>query len=325
MNQDYANVIRRTGRAVLNYGFYIVFVILVISYFIISPRFLSLANISSILIQASPLLVLGTGLTIVILIGGIDLSVGSTASLAAAVGAVMINRGYNPVLAIMIMPLIGLVVGVVNGLIITRVGLNPLLTTLAMLFVLRGMSLHVMNGGNVPVISRLLDFFGTGYLGPIPVAIMIFLVFTIFAQIVIKRTSFGRHILAIGTNEVAARQAGIAVRRTKFITYVICGFTAGFAGLIWASRFGSANPNIGTGMEFIGVTIVVIGGTSLAGGEGSIIPGTLFGALLLLIIENGLNLAHADIYFYPLVRGLVLFLAVLIDSIKNTRTWSLTG
>ena len=319
MNQDNTNFLVKTGRVALKYGFYIVFLVLIIIYSVTGERFLTLANITSILMQAAPLLVLGTGLTIVILMGGIDISVGSTAAIAAAIGARLINRGVDTVLVIILMPLIGLLVGVINGLIISKIKLNPLLTTLSMLFILKGISFHIINAGVVPIIDNILPIIGNGFLGPIPIPVLIFLVFLIIGQLVINRTSFGRNILAIGTNEIAARQVGINVERTQLIAYMICGFTAGFAGLIWASRFASANPDLGAGMEFIGVAIVILGGTKLAGGEGSLIPGTLFGALMLLTIENGLVLAKANIYLYPLVRGSVLFMAVLVDSLKSRR------
>ncbi len=303
-----------------SYSFYLIFLILIITYTIINPFFLSIQNIFSILNQASPLLILGTGLTIVILMGGIDLSVGSIAGVAAAICARLINRGMNPILVICLTPLIGIVIGSINGFLITKLKINPFLTTLSMLFILKGAMLHLVFGGVVPVTNKILSSIGTGYIGGVfPITIIIFLVFIIGGQILVRFTSFGRNILAIGLNEVAARQAGVLINKTKFIAYIVCGFCASFAGLIWASRFGGANNNIGVGVEFIGVAIVVLGGTRLSGGEGSIIPGTLIGALLLLSIENGLVLMKANIYIYPLVRGAVLFLAVFVDSLKNKK------
>jgi ribose transport system permease protein len=324
MNYESPVLIISIGRGTLKYGFYVVFVILIIIYSITGARFLTIPNIISILMQASPLLVLGTGLTIVILMGGIDISVGSTAAVAASVGARLFNLGVNSILVIILMPLIGLCIGVFNSIIVNKIKLNPLLTTLAMLFILKGISFHIINAGVVPIIDNILPIIGNGYIGFLPVPVLIFLFFLSAGQLVMSKTSFGRHILAIGTNESAAKQVGINVEKIKFIAYIICGFTAGFAGLMWASRFASANPDLGSGMEFIGVAIVILGGTKLAGGEGSLIPGTLFGALMFLTIENGLVLAKANIYLYPLVRGSVLFIAILVDSLKAGRSWALT-
>ncbi len=319
-----SNIFSKFSRILLSYGFYVAFVLLIIVYTITGSRFLSLTNLLNILIQASPLLILCTGLTLTILMGGIDVSVGSTAGAAAGVGILLINRGIDPVIAMIIMLLVGLSVGAFNGLIIVKVGLNPLITTLAMLFILKGVSYYFMGiGAQKYPNDRTLAFLANGYLGPIPVTILIFLIFIIIGQLVVSRTIFGRHIMAIGANEEAARLTGIVIGKTKFFAYLICGFTAGFAGLMWASRFGGTNPGLGAGMEFVAVSVVILGGTKLAGGEGSIIPGTLFGALMILMIENGLILSNANIYLFPVVRGGVLFLAILVDSIKaQSKTFS---
>ncbi|MCD4672646.1 MAG: ABC transporter permease [Anaerolineaceae bacterium] len=305
----------------LNYGFYVIFAFIVFAFSAVVPsKFLALANLRNILIQAMPNIIIGTGLTMVIIMGGIDISVGSIAFIGASVAVELIDNdimGIYP--AFFIALVIGVVVGCINGLIITRLRVNPLITTLAMMFVLRGLGQYVINNSEIMIHDDRIYSLGAGYFGPIPTAIFWGGIVMIIGQIILSKTSFGRHLFAVGSNEKGAQISGLNVRRIKFFAYVICGFTAALGGLMWFSRSASVNPGLGQGAEFVVVTVVVLGGTSMAGGEGSIIPGSLFGALMLMTLEDGLILVGANPYLYPVVRGGVMLLAVFADSLRVKR------
>jgi ribose transport system permease protein len=305
-------------RILLNYGFYIIFALVFLTFTVTVPtKFLAFVNLRNVLIQSMPILIVGTGLTMVIIMGGIDISVGSTAFIGAAVAVELIDNdvmGIYP--AFLIAAAIGIVVGCINGLVITRLRVNPLITTLAMMFVLRGLGQYVINNSEIMIHDDRIYSFGAGYFGPIPTAIFWGSLVMIIGQIILSKTAFGRHLFAVGSNEKGAKISGLNVDRVKFFAYVICGFTAALGGLMWFSRSAAVEPALGQGAEFIAVTVVVLGGTSMAGGEGGIIPGTFFGALMLMMLEDGMILLGANPYLYPVVRGGVMLLAMFADALR---------
>jgi ribose transport system permease protein len=304
-----------------NYGFYIIFALIFMAFAMVEPtKFLALTNLRNILIQAMPILIIGTGLTMVIIMGGIDISVGSVAFIGAAVAVELIDNDVMDIYpAFLVAMAIGLFVGSINGLFITRFRVNPLITTLAMMFVLRGLGQYVINNSEIMIHDDRIYSFGAGYVGPIPTAILWGSIVMIAGQVVLNKTTFGRHLFAVGSNEKGARISGLPVKRIQFLAYVFCGFTSALGGLMWFSRSAAVDPGLGLGAEFVAVTVVVLGGTSMAGGEGSIIPGTLFGALLLMMLENGLILMGANPYLYSIVRGAVMLLAMFADALRTRR------
>ncbi len=302
-------------------GFYVSFAALFLVFALLEPStFLAPANLRNIAMQAMPMAIIGTGLTIVLITGGIDISVGSAAFVAVAVAVQLILNDILTIpLALLVAMGIGAVVGLVNALAITRLGVNPLITTLAMMFVLRGTGQYIINNSSLMVHDDHIYDFGAGYLGPIPTAIIWGGLVLIAGQFILSKTTFGRHAMAVGSNERGAIASGVNVNRTKAIAYVLCGVTAAIGGVMWFSRSATVDPATGLGAEFVAVTVVVLGGTSLAGGEGSIIPGTLFGALMLAMLENGLIVAGADPYWFSIARAAVMLIAVFADAIRIRR------
>ncbi|MEA2026074.1 MAG: ABC transporter permease, partial [Chloroflexota bacterium] len=282
--------------------------------------FLAPANLRNVAMQAMPMAIIGAGLTIVLITGGIDISVGAAAFVGVAVAVQLILNDVLPIpLALLVAIGIGTLVGSLNALAITRLGVNPLITTLAMMFVLRGIGQYIINNSSLMVHNDQIYDFGAGYVGPIPTAIIWGALVLIVGQIILAKTTFGRHAMAVGSNERGAIASGVNVRRTKFIAYTLCGTTAAIGGVMWFSRSATVDPATGLGAEFVAVTVVVLGGTSLAGGEGSIIPGTLFGALMLAMLENGLIVSGADPYWFSIARAAVMFVAVFADAIRIRR------
>lgn len=302
----------------LNYGFYVIFTFVFLIFAVAVPsKFLALTNLRNIMIQSMPIAIIGVGLTFVIIMGGIDISVGSIAFIGASVAVELIDNDIMDIYpAFLIAIAIGIIVGSINGLIITRLRVNPLITTLAMMFVLRGLGQYVINNSEIMIHDDRIYSFGAGYFGPIPTAIFWGSIVMILGQVILSKTSFGRHLFAIGCNEKGASISGLNVKRIQFFAYVLCGFTSALGGLMWFSRSAAVHPGLGLGAEFVVVTIVVLGGTSMAGGEGSVIPGTLFGALMLMTLEDGLILMGANPYLYPVVRGCVMLLAVFADALR---------
>ena len=301
------------------YGFYLLFVLLFLFFsFATSGNFSRLINIRNIIVQAMPMAILCTGLTMVMIMGGIDISVGSVAFVSASTSVVLI---YNGIMGIMPAFLIGLLagtfVGLVNGIAITRLRVNPLITTLAMMFMMRGVGQYLINNSQLMIHDKAIHNFGAGMIGPIPSAIFWGAVILGGGQVLLSKTAFGRYIFAIGSNEKGASVSVINVKLIKLIAYIISALIAAIGGLMLFSRSGAVAPGLGLGAEFTAVTIVVLGGTSMAGGEGSIIPATLFGALMLTMVENGLVLLGANPYLYPVVRGGVMLLAMYADAVRT--------
>lgn len=316
-NQQQSNV-EKIKHIALNYGFYIIFVIMFIVYSFASKNFLSFTNFTQVFLNSSSLLIIAGGLTAVILTGAIDLSVGSIAFVSASLLCVLAKKGVNPWLALFLAILSGAMIGAINALFITRLRMNPMLVTLGMMTLLRGIALHIIKGMQVFVVPEIKTL-GLGNTGPFPIPVIVTLaiVLLVISQFVYKKTKFGRYVVAVGCNSEAARKVGINVTLIKFLVFIISGTFASIGGIVAIINIGAVQPFYGKGIEFIAVAAVVMGGTSLFGGKGSIVPGTLMGVLMLTIIENGLNLVGASAYSYPFVRGLIIFFAMYADSLKK--------
>lgn len=287
---------------------------------IINPRFMRISNILNVLRQTSINSIIAAGMTFIILTGGIDLSVGSILAITGAVVATLISSGMNVFIAVLIGIGIGAIIGIFNGLVISKGKIQPFIATLAMMTLVRGYTLVYTDGKPISTgdlaSADLFSEIGSGdFLGiPIPIYIMI-IVFAV-GYYVLKHTPLGRYVYALGGNEEATKLSGINTDRIKLYVYGISGALAALAGIIITARLSSAQPQAGGGYELDAIAAVVLGGTSLAGGYGSIL-GTIVGALIIGILNNALNLMDVSSYYQLLVKGFVILVAVLLDRKQN--------
>ena len=285
-------------------------VLLCIVITIVTPNFLSVSNITNVFTQVSVNAIIG--MTFVILTGGIDLSVGSTLAISGAVGASIVKSTGNVFLAIIVAAVIGIAVGLINGLLVSKGKLQAFIVTLATMTIFRGATLVFTDGTPISKLPEAFVKIGNGKLGFMPIPVIITIIIAIIAVYALSQTRFGRYLYALGGNEDASRLSGINTDKIKTLVYVVSGFASAIAGVIITSRIGSASPNAGTGFELDAIAAVVIGGTSLAGGEGTI-TGTLIGALIIGVLNNGLNLMNVSPFYQSIVKGLVILIAVLLD------------
>jgi ribose transport system permease protein len=287
--------------------------ILVIVLSFMSPYFLTIPNILNIIRQVSIIAIVSFGMTMVILTGGIDLSVGSMLAFAGAVSAgMMVNSGFNVFLAILIGLAAGTALGFFNGLAVAKAKLPAFIVTLAMMTVARGFTLIYTDGRPISGFNETFRFFGAGYLGRIPIPVVIMFIFLIVIYILLKKTPLGRYIYAIGGNETATKLSGINTDKIKIAVYALNGFLAAVSGIILTSRLNSAQPMAGEGYELDAIAAVVLGGTSLSGGSGTVI-GTIVGALIIAVLNNGLNLLNVSSFYQLVAKGAVILLAVFLD------------
>lgn len=299
-------------RAILQrYGLLISFALLILVLSLLSDRFLRVNNLVNVLRQASINGIVSVGMTLVILTGGIDLSVGSVLALSAVVGASLLKSGMAVPLAVAIALGIGAGLGFINGLIITRARIPPFIATLGMLTVARGLALMYTQGQPITGLPASFRFLGAGTLGPIPMPIVLAGTVFLLGFVLLRYTRLGMYIYAIGDNRQAAHLAGIPTQRIINLVYVLSGLCAALAGLVLIARLDSAQPIIGQGYEFNAIAAVVVGGTSFAGGEGGV-AGTLLGALLIETLDNGLNLLNVSALWEQVVKGVVIASALLL-------------
>jgi len=300
---------------VVKYKSLIGLLILCIVISLITPRFLSFGNVKNVLTQVSVNAVIAIGMSFVILTGGIDLSVGSILAVSGAVAASIIKSTGNVFLAIIVALAIGSVIGLINGVLVSKGRIQAFIVTLATMTIFRGITYVYTNG--TPISGLGLSFSSIGnktILGlPVPVVFMA-IVFGI-AFYILSQTRYGRYVYALGGNEDSARLSGINTDKIKTLVYVISGAAAALSGIIVTSRIGSASPNAGVGFELDAIAAVVVGGTSLSGGEGSV-GGTIIGALIIGVLSNGLNLINVSPFYQAIVKGLVILLAVMVKK-KN--------
>ncbi|WP_394556861.1 ribose ABC transporter permease RbsC [Priestia aryabhattai] len=292
--------------------------ILIVIVSILNPSFLEPLNILNLLRQVAINALIAFGMTFVILTGGIDLSVGSILALSSALMAGMIVSGVDPILAILIGCVLGAVMGMVNGLLITKGKMAPFIATLATMTIFRGLTLVYTDGNPITGLGENYYFqlFGRGYFLGIPVpAITMVLAFAVL-WVILHKTPFGRRTYAIGGNEKAAFISGIKVPKVKVMIYSLAGLLVALSGAILTSRLNSAQPTAGTSYELDAIAAVVLGGTSLSGGRGRIV-GTLIGALIIGTLNNGLNLLGVSSFYQMVVKGIVILIAVLIDRKKS--------
>lgn len=283
---------------------------------LLSDRFLTVNNLTNILRQSTINGIIAVGMTLVIFTQGIDLSVGSVLGLSVLITADSLQAGWSVPLAILLGLAVGGVMGLVSGLLVTQVKIPPFIATLGMMTLGRGLALAYTDGKPITGLPDGFRFLGNGYLGPIPMPIVIaIMVFTI-AYVALSQMRFGEYIYAIGNNKDAARLCGIPVKRYISSTYAISGMLSALAGFILVGRIDSAQPIAGAGFEFDAIAAVVVGGTSFEGGEGSLM-GTLLGVLIIAVINNGLNLLNIPSFYQDVVKGIVIVLALLIHRLSK--------
>ena len=304
----------------MNMGILIAFAVLYL-FLAINPAtseaFLTRQNMFNVLRQISTNLYIACGMTMVIILGGIDLSVGSIIALSGCVAAACVARHGMPIpVALLIGTLLGATFGMINGVVISKTTIPPFIVTLATMNVARGFAYVYTGGSPVRVVTKEWQFIGAGYIGMIPVPVIIMLLVLITTALLMNNTRFGRHIYAVGGNIQAARFSGISVGKVKFWVYSFSGLMAGLAGVVLASRMYSGQPTAGNGAEMDAIAAVVVGGTSMAGGAGKI-GGTIIGALIIGFLNNGLNLLNVNSFWQYVVKGIVILLAVFVDFIRN--------
>lgn len=321
---------RTTGgaaaRVAKRFGPLLFLIVLMIVFAIMNPNFLSPINLFNVMRQVSVTGLIALGMTFVILTAGIDLSVGSLLALCGMIAAVVVKggasntlalgtteaTGYGWFAALVAAILVGSIAGFVQGMTITRLKVPPFVVTLGGLTIFRGLTLTISNGGPISGFPPEMRWFGTGLVGPVPVPVIIFAVAAILCHLVLRYTRYGRSVYAVGGNAEAARLSGLRVDRILVSVYVIVGFFCGLAAFVLSARLNSAEAVAGVGYELTVISAVVIGGTSLFGGVGTV-GGTVIGAMLIGVLVNGLVLNNVSSYTQQIVIGLILILAVAFD------------
>ncbi|MEJ5314574.1 MULTISPECIES: ABC transporter permease [Anaerolinea] len=305
-SSSFISFLRRTST-------YLILLVILVWFALLSPEFLTVGNLLTIALQTSLVALVAIGMTLTIITGGIDLSVGSVAALSGALAAGLATRGgLGTYPGLLIGLLTGLGMGFLNGAMIVWGRIPPFVATLASMAIARGLTLVYTQGRPIAGLDKTFTFWGgQGALG-IPVPVWVLIVVAFLAYFLLKHTPLGLHIYAVGGGEETTRLAGVNVGLVKFSVYLISGLCAALSGLILTARLWSAQPNIGVGLELDAIAAAVLGGTSLAGGVGGI-PGTLAGAFIIGVLSNGLNLLEMPSYNQQVVKGMVFILAVMLD------------
>lgn len=299
-------------------GALIALLVIIIVLTFLSQYFFTFSNFVNLFKQVSIIGIAGVGVTLVIISGGIDLSVGSMISFSVVlVAGFMQNNGMPPWLAVISVLAIGAVLGLINGALITLFHVPPIIATLSTLIAYKGTALVYTGGYAIPLIGKFMTL-GRGFVGPIPVSILIMIGVNIVGYIILKYTMLGRMIYGLGGNEDAVYLSGRSVRKYRLIIYMISGITASLAGVVLASRISSGQPMSGEGIELDVIAAVVLGGTNIFGGVGTV-GGTIIGAFILIVINNGLNLINVSPYGQFIAKGAILAFAVAINSMKGFR------
>ena len=306
---------------------FLTLIALFVGLIIATPNFFTQTNLSSVVRQTAVINIMALGMTMVIITGGIDLSVGSILALAGCLGTMTMTSGWPvwagtsgwPVWAgIAVGILVGCLAGLLNGALTTRLRINPFIVTLGTLLIIRGVALILTNGMPVQNVPKAFSFLGEGSIGPVPFVLVILLVIAVIVHFILERTKLGRYAFAIGSNPDAAFYAGIPVKFHTTVIYGICGMLTGLAGMIESSRLMTGQPTAGQGYELPAIAAVVIGGGSLRGGEGSVV-GTLIGAFIMGLLSNGCDLLGIQPFVQQATIGAVIILAVSVDELRKRK------
>lgn len=286
-----------------------------------SDKFLTQDNIMNVLRQISANMYLASSMTMILIAGGIDLSVGSIIAITGVTAGTLLGGGMPIALVIVICLVMGALYGCISGMIITNTTLPPFIVTYAMMQILRGATYVYTGGTTVRIDDRTFTNLGTGYdpfFGIVPLPVIYLVVVLLIVYFVLNKSQLGRHIYAVGGNERAARFSAISIKRTRMFVYVFSGVMGALAGIVLCARNYSGNPVAGNGAEMDAIAACVLGGASMAGGYG-FIGGTLIGALIIGVMNNGLNLMRIDSYWQIILKGIVILVAVYVDYLKNIK------
>jgi ribose/xylose/arabinose/galactoside ABC-type transport system permease subunit len=307
---------RRFSLISLSGRLFFIAIVVFFGFSLLSKRFLTLTNLFSFMHASVPLIFVASGMAIVVLTRNLDISVGSVAFLAPVVGSTLLVR-YSVSLpfSIVVTLCVGLLAGLCNGFVVTKLGVNSFIATLGTMMIFRGIGLQIVKGRTIGLPSSLSDLSSTR-LGVFYWDVLVSLLFLLSLHVVQTRTPFGRYVAAIGSNSDVCRRAGINVERVVLFSFLLSGLFASMGGLWLSAQLGSVSLRMGIGMEFVALASIVIGGISLFGGEGSLFPGLLLGVYVLYMIESGLNYLGVSPYLYPLVRGGLIFSAMYADSLR---------
>lgn len=305
-----------TQRRMLEHAPTLLFVVALAGFGLSTPSFLTARNLVNIGVQASPVGLVATGMTFVLLTGGVDLSVGAAMFVAAAVAGKLLLGGQPIAVALLSMVGVGAAWGLINAVLIARSRIAAFIVTLAMLFIGRGFALWLTQTRAMNLPETFLQL-GAGNIAGLPAPLLIFGLVALAAQATLSFTPFGRQLLAVGHDKEAARRAGVDTQKILTVTYLLSGLGAAVGAIVALGQLGAVTPKFGENYEFKAIAAAVLGGTSLFGGRGGVVPGTVIGALLIQSIENGLVLRNADPYFYPLITSAIIFAAVSLDRARS--------
>lgn len=302
------------------FGIFLILLFLIIAFSLLTPQFLNVTNLINVLKQVSVLGIVCMGTMIVMCAGGMDISVGGTVALTGVLTAyLMVNMNFSPVLASLIGIVLGGLLGAMNGVIGVKLNVHPLIITLASMQIFRGAAYIICGGWPINGLPDSFVTLGQGYVGIIPIPVIIFFAVTIVVAFVLNKTVFGRYVYAIGGNEKATRLAGVNIKKMKVIFYMLSGLAAGVAGVIMCARLNSGLPDSGTGYEFDVMTAAILGGVSIQGGEGKVFS-VFAGIFVMGILNNGMVLLNMSDYYQNIIKGLILLLAVAIDSRQHVES-----
>ncbi len=300
------------------YAIVLVLIALVVFFSLRAPQFLKSTNIFNILRQVAINGIIAVGMTMVLLTGGIDLSVGSIVGLSCVLTANLLLSNVPPALAVLITLAVGVLVGLINGFFINMFNIPPLITTLAMQTAIRGVAYIITGGLPVFGFDQAITVIGKGYLGPLPIPVVIMAVVFVVGIIFLEKTRYGRYIYGVGGNEEASRLSGVNVKNIKYMVYAICGMLAALAGIVLLARVNSGQPKAGEKYEMDAITSAVLGGVSIAGGEGKL-GFVIIGVLLMGVLSNGMIQLNVQEYVQWVVQGGTLVLAVGFDRFLRTK------
>lgn len=278
----------------------------------LSPYFLTRVNIRNILNQTSTDLILSVGMTFVIISGNIDLSVGSVVGFSGMVISMLINRGVSPLIAVLAGLAVSMLIGLLNGWLVARLKINSFIATLCTMTILRGMILLITKSKTLFGFGSLVAFFGSGKIGSVNLPILLSFLLFLISWILLNRTSYGNYCLFLGANESALTRCGVNAKKYKMLIFMFSALLAGIAGLIVLGKLDSAQPLAGQGYEMDAIAAVILGGTALEGGRGSII-GTMIACLLLNVLSNGLVLLSVSTHYQEIITGVIIILSVLLS------------
>jgi ribose transport system permease protein len=297
---------------------FITLIVLIVALAIASPHFLTNTNLSSVVRQTAVINIMALGMTLIIVSGGIDLSVGAILAMGGLLGTMAMAKGYSIPVGVLVGIVTGCFWGFVNGLLTTKLRINPFIVTLGTLGIVRGLTLIISNGLPVHEIPQQFSFLGEGTVLGVPFVLWVLLACAVAMHVIMEHTRLGRYAFAIGSNPDAAFYAGIPVAFVVTVVYAIGGMLTGLAGMIEASRLMTGQPTAGQGYELQAIAAVVIGGGSLRGGEGSVI-GTLVGAFIMGLLSNGSDLLGISPYLQQAIIGAVIILAVSVDELRKRK------